>query len=126
MPLHQVLKPTTKQKLRIEGDSFQKVLSECFQSLPSYLGGTCTCIICVKLQGGDICRMPERRTVTTQSQINGGDFPLLETGDEYDMLMENNWSETIRSAVIGVLIVFVLIAFVEGMYNTGSRPVLPL
>lgn len=126
MPLHQVLKPTTKQKLRIEGDSYQKVLAECFQSVPSYLGGNCTCIRCVKLQGGDLCRIPERRTITSESIINDGDSPLVERADEYDMIMENNCSQTIRSAVIGILIVFVLIAFIEGMYNTESRPVLLL
>ncbi|KAH6803417.1 SEC14 cytosolic factor family protein / phosphoglyceride transfer family protein [Perilla frutescens var. frutescens] len=116
----QVLKPATKQKLRIEGESYQKVLSECFQSLPSYLGGQCSCIRCSKLQGGDLCQILERGASITESVsdiVDGEDFPLAQPSDQYDMIMENNCSRTLRTAVIGILIIWVLIAFLEGIYN---------
>ncbi|KAF8402873.1 hypothetical protein HHK36_010965 [Tetracentron sinense] len=50
----QVLKPVTRQKLRIEGDMYQKVLSEYLQTFPSFLGGKCTCTKCSTLGICDI------------------------------------------------------------------------
>ncbi|GFP79320.1 sec14 cytosolic factor [Phtheirospermum japonicum] len=121
----QVLKPATKQKLRIEGQEFKKVLSDTFQTLPSYLGGSCTCTRCTKLGAGSLQRISDRQTSITESllnNVNTGNFPSEQLGYQYDMLMDNYCSRTLRSAVIGVLIIWVLIAFIEGIYNPESRP----
>ncbi|KAI3453853.1 hypothetical protein Pfo_010516 [Paulownia fortunei] len=123
----QVLKPTTKQKLRIEGEKYQKVLSECFQTLPSYLGGLCTCTRCAKL-AGSLHQILDSQTSTTESVsdiVNAADFPSAQPTYQYDMIMDGYCSQTLRAAVIGILIIWVLIAFIEGIYNPESRPVLP-
>lgn len=127
-PLRQVLTPTTKQKLSIEGDSYKKVLSERFRSIPSYLGGQCNCIRCARLQGaGTLCQIAERQTSTTEpvsDVVDGEGFPMAEPTVQYDMMMENDSSQIIRTAVIGILMIWVLVAFIEGIYDGESYPVL--
>ncbi|XP_021866297.1 sec14 cytosolic factor isoform X2 [Spinacia oleracea] len=49
--LFQVLRPATRRKLRIFGDDYQKFLSEHLQTLPSFLGGDCSCPKCSKSVG---------------------------------------------------------------------------
>ncbi|KAK6117013.1 hypothetical protein DH2020_049257 [Rehmannia glutinosa] len=124
----QVLKPSTKQKLRIEGDTYQKVLSECFQTLPSYLGGSCTCTRCANLDGGRLQQILDSQTRSRESVsdiVNTEEFPSVQPTDQCDMIMDSYCSRTLRTAVIGILIVWVLIAFIEGIYNPESRPLLP-
>ncbi|KAL0304909.1 UNVERIFIED_CONTAM: hypothetical protein Sangu_3062200 [Sesamum angustifolium] len=121
----QVLKSATKQKLRIEGEAYRKVLSECFQTLPSYLGGLCTCERCAMLDAG-IPRLTLESPIGSRESVpdivNLEDFgPTY----QYDMIMDGYCSQTIRTAVIGILIIWVLIAFIEGIYNPESRPSLP-
>ncbi|KAG8382095.1 hypothetical protein BUALT_Bualt05G0040800 [Buddleja alternifolia] len=123
----QVLKPTTKQKLRIEGDTYKKVLSECFQTLPSYLGGPCTCVRCAKLSTGHLQQIMDNQTSTGESVadiVDAEDFPSVEPNYEDDIIMDGHFSRTIRTAVIGILIVWVLIVFIQGMFDPESRPVL--
>lgn len=121
----QVLKPSTKQKLRILGDSYKNVISDYFQSLPSYLGGQCTCPRCGT---GNVFQIIDTPTTTAESVsdiVIGEDVPSGQLAYEYnDMNIESHWSRAVRNAVIGILIVFVLIAFIEGIYNPESRPVL--
>ncbi|KAL3844448.1 hypothetical protein ACJIZ3_001851 [Penstemon smallii] len=126
----QVLKPVTKQKLRIEGQAYKKVLPECLQMVPLYLGGICTCTRCVKRDTGgrqEILGISNNSTTESGSDSeNTEDCPSAEEPTpQYDMILESDCSQTIRSAVIGILIIWVLIAFIEGIYNPETRPVLP-
>ncbi|KAL6544168.1 hypothetical protein OROGR_010665 [Orobanche gracilis] len=122
-----VLKPTTKQKLRIEGHMYGKVLSECFQILPSYLGGSCTCTRCVKLDAGSLKKIPDTQNNNTGELVAADivgteNFPLEEPTYQHDMEDNNNCNRALRSAVIGILIIWALIAFIEGLYNPESHP----
>ncbi|KAL8503484.1 hypothetical protein ACS0TY_022293 [Phlomoides rotata] len=126
----QVLKPSTKQKLRILGDSYKNVIPDYFQSIPSYLGGQCTCPRCGELGAGNAFRILDTPTAIAESVsdiVIAEDIPSGQPTYEYDddMSIERHWSLALRNAVIGILIVFVLIAFIEGIYNPESRPVLP-
>ncbi|KZV25530.1 hypothetical protein F511_27515 [Dorcoceras hygrometricum] len=124
----QVLKPVTKKKLRIEGEAYRKVLSDSFQTLPSYLGGQCSCTRCAKLEKGSTSRSLDSHTGTSEAVAeitNVEDFSFVEPNDQYDTLVDNSCSQTLRSAVIGILILWVLIAFIEGIYDPSSRPYLP-
>lgn len=76
-----------------------------------------------------MCQITDRQTSTRElvsdAVLEGEDYPLVEPTDQYDMIMESNYSHTIRTAVIGILIIWALIVLIEGIYNPGSRPVLP-
>ncbi|CAA0838247.1 SEC14 cytosolic factor family protein / phosphoglyceride transfer family protein [Striga hermonthica] len=125
----QVLKPATKQKLRIEGQSYKKVLAECFQTIPSYLGGSCTCTRCVRLDSSSSLQQISNRQAYIRESIsdlaNAENFLSDQPTYQYDMTMDNSCSRTLRSAVIGVLIIWVLFAFIEGISNPETRPFLP-
>ncbi|XP_073303889.1 uncharacterized protein [Primulina huaijiensis] len=124
----QVLKPFTKQKMRIEGEAYQKVLSNCFPTLPSYLGGPCPCESCAKMEKGSMPRSFNSHTGTSEAVAeitNSEDFSSNEPTYQYDTIVDNNCSQTLRSAVIGILILWVLIAFIEGINDPSTRPYLP-
>lgn len=123
-----VLKPGTRQKLKIVGEMYQKILTENFQTLPSYLGGTCKCVRC---SNHSICNMRLRQIIETRetegrADINGcEDMPSPCQSNLTHMHMNGNCDQALRASVIGLLVFWVLIAFLAGMYDPESRPALP-
>ncbi|KAK3033954.1 hypothetical protein RJ639_034118 [Escallonia herrerae] len=116
------LKPVTRKKLKIEGKTYQKVLSEYLQVLPSSLGGICTCRRCANLC---ICNMQpsavEPNNRETNEDINSGeDLPSPHLSRETDMHTIGNCDHVLRAAVVGVLIFWVLIALIAGTYDPES------
>ncbi|XP_051129935.1 phosphatidylinositol/phosphatidylcholine transfer protein SFH9 [Andrographis paniculata] len=125
----QVLKPTTKRKLRIEGVTYKKFLSEFFQAVPSYLGGQCTCTGCTKLIITGIQDPILQKQTSTQdpgSDIASRDgFPLgPETYQQYYGMTDNYWDQKLRAAVIVILIFGALIALAAGLWDPETRPTL--
>ncbi|MCE3051448.1 hypothetical protein HAX54_049862 [Datura stramonium] len=123
----QVFKPVTRQKLRFEGEMYQKVLSECLQTLPSYLGGLCTCSRCASF---DISKMHSTRndhqeTAITEIINNSLDLTSLHSGGQTDIQTNYNCDQVLRKAVLGVLLFWVFIALIAGVYDPESRPILP-
>ncbi|KAL2545529.1 SEC14 cytosolic factor family protein/phosphoglyceride transfer family protein [Forsythia ovata] len=125
----QVLKPATKEKLRIEGEMYLKALSECFQTLPSYLGGQCTCTRCANPRMESVQQSFDVEPDTTESAADIRTTEgLLSLPPSYpdDILVDgNNCMQVLRTAVIGILIFWVLITFLGGLYDPESRQILP-
>ncbi|KAK3014366.1 hypothetical protein RJ639_009140 [Escallonia herrerae] len=116
------LKPVTRQKLKIEGKTYQKVLSEYLQVLPSSLGGICTCRRCANLS---ICNMQpcagEPNNRETNADINSGeDLPSPHLSHETNMHTIGKCDHVLRAAVVGMLIFWVLIALIAGTYDPES------
>ncbi|CAK9164556.1 unnamed protein product [Ilex paraguariensis] len=125
----QVLKPVTRQKVKVEGEMYQNVLSEYLQTLPSYLGGECTCMTCGNLNMGNM-QQPCINGETNEGEANadfssGEDLLSLHPSSQTDMHMNNNCDQVLRSAMVGILIFSVLIAFFAGFFDPETRPVLP-
>lgn len=124
----QVLKPGTREKLKIVGKMYQKILAENFQTLPSYLGGTCTCVRCSNRR---ICNMRLRQINDTseterKADVNGcEDMPSPRQSNLTNMHMNGNCDQALRASVIAVLVFWVLIAFLAGIYNPESHLALP-
>ncbi|KAF8395102.1 hypothetical protein HHK36_019043 [Tetracentron sinense] len=119
----QVLKPVTRHKLRIEGEMYQKVLSEYIQILPSFLGGKCTCTKCSTLAINDI----QHRRKGTKKMEPSADFTddddLISSNPTYLAVhMNENCDHILRSAIVGVLMVWLFIALIAGMYDPDSLP----
>ena len=114
----QVLKPTTRQKLRFEGEMYQKVLSEYLQTVPSYLGGKCACTKCSKLNS---CNMqpPSRHEEICNVEQPATDFSDDEDPSymtyEIDNQMNDTCDQVLRTAVMGVLMFWVLMALMAGL-----------
>lgn len=123
--LPKVLKPVTRQKLNIIGGMYQKVLYEHLQTIPSYLGGICTCTTCVNIWS----MQPRTNEETNNEQRNvdnasSEDLASLHPSTRDNMYMDGNCDQFLRSAIVGILIFSVLIALIMGIYDPESRPVL--
>uniref|UniRef100_A0A0E0D8U7 CRAL-TRIO domain-containing protein n=1 Tax=Oryza meridionalis TaxID=40149 RepID=A0A0E0D8U7_9ORYZ len=119
--LIQVLKPSTKQKLRFEGESYNKTLAEFLQIVPTFLGGKCSCSQCEKphnisvIQAGEGSKsQPRQITIDDGSPVASMDF------DEAELPSPYSCENAIRAAIIGVLMLWVFIAFLAGMNDPES------
>ncbi|KAK9280634.1 hypothetical protein L1049_014330 [Liquidambar formosana] len=126
--LIQVLKPVTRQKLKIEGQAYQKVLSEYLQTLPSYLGGKCTCTVCSIISISNM-QQPHANKETNNM------VPITDNSDDEGLLlpqtyqsdndMNVNCDQVLRTGIISILMLWVFIAFIAGLYDAESRSFLP-
>ncbi|XP_050213088.1 uncharacterized protein LOC126664632 [Mercurialis annua] len=121
----QVLKPGTRKKLRIEGSMYHRVICEYLQTIPSYLGGSCTCKMCsnIGIHTMQRSRVNEiRRVESLECLTDGGDTPSSRMSFEDDVSANENWDQLLRTAVIGMLMVWVFIALIAVMYDPETRP----
>ena len=120
----QLLKPSTKQKLRFEGESYKKTLAEFLQIVPAFLGGKCNCSRCKKprdsslIQAGEGSRSRSLTSAGSRSRVSDMDFDeeLEELPSPY------NCENAIRAAVVGLLMVWIFVAFLAGMNDPQSIP----
>ncbi|KAM7279807.1 hypothetical protein ACFE04_006941 [Oxalis oulophora] len=118
----QVLKPVTRKKINILGKTYQKVLAEYLESLPSYLGGSCTCTNCSNISNG--CRgWPNTRK--TNKMVSNSSVDICQNmvspfygGDTTD---NGNYNEVLRTSVIIILMIWALVALVAGLYNPDGN-----
>ncbi|KAL8208581.1 hypothetical protein R6Q57_007993 [Mikania cordata] len=121
----QVLKPATRQKLKIVGRMYKTTLSEYLQTFPAYLGGDCACSRCSKLSNSHM-QLPQFDEHTSNRQLNADDEGFQSFGPNYESHDVNEVCEQVlRSAVIGLLMIWALIAFIAGITDPESRPSLP-
>lgn len=119
----QVLKPATRKKLKIEGEMYKKVLFDNLSTLPSYLGGCCTCAICSKMGKRVMPQFNETGTsgIDREDDISGNeDSPLLLPSTELEGHQNNSYDQLLRTAVISILVFWVVIALGAGIYEPGS------
>ncbi|XP_076907697.1 phosphatidylinositol/phosphatidylcholine transfer protein SFH9-like [Bidens hawaiensis] len=118
----QVLRPATRQKLKIVGKMYKNTLSEYLQTFPSYLGGECGCSRCSKLSNAHM-QLPQFDEFTSNRQLNadGVGFERFNPDHEFGDVNEG-CERVLRAAVIGILMVWVLIALIAGIVDPESRP----
>ncbi|KAK4286519.1 hypothetical protein QN277_003065 [Acacia crassicarpa] len=121
----QVLKPITKKKLKIEGEMYQKVLYDFLPTLPSYLGGSCTCMKCSKSGRRDM-QLPyatgTSSGIDSEADISDNEnSPSSHPPLELNGHLHGNYDHLLRTAIISVLIVWIFIAFSVGLFDPSSR-----
>lgn len=111
---------------------FRKVLFEHLQTLPSYLGGHCTCTICSNMSNRNIQSLANGANWIGRSHasnyvaniaVNDSEdisTPHLVFQDDVDV--NGNCDQILRTAVISLLMLWVLIALIAGIYDPESRP----
>ncbi|CAH8387074.1 unnamed protein product [Eruca vesicaria subsp. sativa] len=130
----QILRPTTRKKLRIEGENFHQILSEYLQTLPSYLGSDCNCKRCSNLSEQD----PSQPQTQTQTHTRGKRGSSRETENvdvsrwSYDNQTRdlvyvddpspNVCNQVLRTAIVFVLMLWLLGALLAGFLDPESRP----
>lgn len=105
---YQVLKPATRKKLRIEGELCPKMLAELFQSVPSFLGGSCDCgRCCVLPQAGKTQRLPllEGMAVTQQKLPQSQEDPDVGRYGALKRFLFDGESSKMKT-IIGITLLF--------------------
>lgn len=116
--LIQVLRPSTRKKLRVLGETYRKVLLEHLQSVPSFLGGHCSCTQCLVLAVG--------RTQSLTDEADKREPNLNFTGglgDSYltELPLRGSLDQILRTAIVGVLMLWIFIAFIASMYGPDGH-----
>ncbi|GAA0186115.1 hypothetical protein LIER_33403 [Lithospermum erythrorhizon] len=115
----QVVKPITRKKLRIEGDMFQKALSECFQILPSYLGGDCSCLRCVAVNK---CSDQHPLLIPRNCAESAAGYSVEGNRSFQDGTSVNfEFDQVLRFSVLSILIFAVVIALVAMIYDPENH-----
>ncbi|CAA6654942.1 unnamed protein product [Spirodela intermedia] len=112
--------PTTREKLRVLGEANQKaILAEALQAVPSFLGGRCGCNKCETLRAPGGCG--ERRGMPAggreaedddDEEEEVGGLPLVATDGA-------TFEQVARTAVVGILMLWIFLAYLVGMNDTG-------
>lgn len=121
----QVLKPYTREKLRIEGKMYRKILSECLETLPLYLGGKCLCRICSDISTTDMQQPHTNEIMKRELRANVcGDGNLRSPSPTYESELEQNHNcdQLLRTAIVSVLMFWILIVFIAGLFDPVSSP----
>ncbi|CAJ2678822.1 unnamed protein product [Trifolium pratense] len=118
----QVIKPATKKKLKIEGEMYKKLLYDYLPTLPLYLGGRCTCEKCSKMVNHNMVQPHETGTSTSrivrEDDISDNeDSPSLHPSIVLDESQNNSYDQLLRTAVISLLVFWVVVALGAGMYG---------
>ncbi|CAI8616553.1 unnamed protein product [Vicia faba] len=112
----QVVKPVTKKKLKIEGEMYKKVLYDNLPTIPSFLGGDCTCVTCSKMGKQNMVQPHEAETsssrVVREDDISGNEdlpslclqHPTIELDDH------QSYEKFLRTVVISILVFWVVLA----------------
>ncbi|CAN6291317.1 unnamed protein product [Urochloa humidicola] len=119
----QVLKPSTKQKLRFEGDSYKKTLAEFLQVVPAFLGGKCRCPQCEKPRDSSVLKAGEGSKSQPSLSNVGDGSPVTDFDfDEEEIPSPYSCENAIRATIISLLMVCIFIAFLAGMNDPTSVP----
>ncbi|XVF20086.1 hypothetical protein REPUB_Repub11eG0168100 [Reevesia pubescens] len=110
----QVLKPVTRKKLKIGGVIYREVLLENLQTLPSYLGGDCRCTKCLNICVHDVKR-PHADQINKMQANEDVPTPNVICQDDVDQ--SRSCDQVLRTAIIGLLMLWILIAFIAGLYD---------
>lgn len=127
----QILKPVTRKKLKIEGETtYEKVLSEYLETLPRYLGGKCSCTKCSKVDFHDIPRldtneMVNRELITDAIRVNDAILPS-QMVYEIDNHLHGNFDQMVRTGVISILMLWAFVAVIVSAYDPENRIFFPL
>jgi len=110
----QLLNQSTKQKLRFEGESYKKTLAEFLQVVPAFLGGKCNCSRCKKPYSGSLIQAGEGSRSNT-STGSGSPVAGMDFDEEVELPSPYTCENAIRAAIIGLLMVWIFVAFLAGM-----------
>lgn len=141
----QVLKPATRQKVRIIGRNHLEFLPNYLDSIPPFLGGNCSCSKCSNQSNAEVKSDEATRTELTSDHVNRSETPdHLNISDEvtrtepapdqvkdspefnhHNVSNTNGYSEElIKTIIIGILIVWIFIAVIVAMDYPERWPLL--
>ena len=111
--------------MRIEGKMYRKILSECLETLPSYLDGKCVCRICSDIITKDLQQPRTNGIINRELRANvfeDGNLHSHSPNCESEIEPLLNCDQLLRTAIVSILMFWILVAFVAGLFDPGSRP----
>ena len=102
---------------------YRKVLLENLQALPSYLGGDCRCTKCLNIGVHDVkrpCTGQINNIQANEDVRNSEDILTPNVICQDDIHQSGSCDQVLRTAIIGLLMLWVLIAFIAGLYDPES------
>jgi hypothetical protein len=120
-----IVKDATRKKMKIAGGLYKDFLYEYLQTLPDYLGGTCTCTTCNKISTQNTNLEHTRIGNNNNRILPSPPSPSFEIEDTDTDLDVPNYDKFLRTVVIGILIFWAFVALMAGIHDPESRPVLP-
>ncbi|KAK7402182.1 hypothetical protein VNO78_14236 [Psophocarpus tetragonolobus] len=122
----QDLKPDTRNKLKIEREMYQKVLSDYMPTLPTYLGGCCTCMKCSNIGQWDMLQTcatgtSRRDGMEDTSDSDKEDSPTLHPSCELEGHLYGNYDKLLRTAIVGILIFWAFVALGAVVFDPSNR-----
>lgn len=122
---NQVLKPSTREKLRFEGEMYRKVLLEYLQTIPSFLGGNCKCQKCLTgLYSYSPAHQSHESNMMEPSRnfMNVDDLSSVYPYGTNTHLDCVDYDQVLKKAIISMLMVLIFVSFLMAMYG----PEIPL
>ncbi|KAL0912024.1 hypothetical protein M5K25_017965 [Dendrobium thyrsiflorum] len=116
----QILRPATREKLRILGKKNHKFLSEFLRTVPAFLGSDCECSRCRMLSANNTSGLIQEISEGESSGNVDNDF--FDTNDlpSTELPFISGCDHVLRSAILAILLMWVVIAFFSAMHNTDS------
>ncbi|KAK6926942.1 CRAL-TRIO lipid binding domain, partial [Dillenia turbinata] len=123
-PVARILKPATRKRVKVEGQFYERLLSEYLQTIPSYLGGNCKCLRCSNISNSnkqhllaiDQTCTPEPNYSTNNCDDLPSPSPTFHTGP-----MDVNYNQVLITAIISVLMVWLFMVLLVGIADPESR-----
>ncbi|KAL5986174.1 hypothetical protein ACLOJK_028168 [Asimina triloba] len=117
-----VLRPSTRSKVRFEGETYIKMLTEYLETVPACLGGKCTCDKCQMLPVGWHCpRSPTIETIMRELSFTSTDEDAIREQHANDLPVDGGCEQIIRTAIVGILMVWIFIALLSTMFDQDGR-----
>ncbi|OIW09174.1 hypothetical protein TanjilG_11312 [Lupinus angustifolius] len=119
----EVLEPATRNKLKIEGHMYQKVLSDYLLTLPSYLGGSCTCMKCSEFGNWEMLQphaIGTSRRYDESDVSDDEDSSSLHLSNELRFSLYGSFEQVIRNVITGFLIFWAFIALCALVHDSGG------
>lgn len=113
----QVLRPSTRQKVMILGRNYRDYLSNNLESVPSFLGGNCSCSKCSSHSNTIEEEMPLAPSTAHQTNDN-----TPEIHHHSLSIMNPTKKPLVKIIVIGVVMVWILFAIILGTHYSEWVP----
>jgi hypothetical protein len=123
----QVLKPSTREKVHVEGKRYRERLSSSLggeERVPFYLGGKCKCSLCAELksQSKQDMSLVVHKAQSESEQLEDDDMAIEESAYGERLSIYRSYSFTLRVIIVGLLMLWIVVAMVAGFYEPQLTP----
>lgn len=121
--LIQILKPTTKKKIHVEGDQYTRALTAHYggsSSIPCFLGGSCTCSNCQKAASTkDSTSLQVVNREQSHAEAYNEAHSDKNTGQQ-ELASSRRFNSVLRAIIVGLLMFWVIMCLLADFFDPDS------